>query len=522
MLPIILKYKLRQIHNTLTHSLRRKKLGWLISIAFIVPYYITLTRTMRLIYYGVYDSFGWQATARLVSVNLAMIFFFVLVSTASLTLYRMFQSRDLPLLMSLPARDRSLFLAKLSESLTDAGRNMILPFPVCLAFIAVISRTGSPLAVVIFLIGWTGVMLQLTGLSIIAALILGRLIAASRWAVLLRIIAVAAALTFLLIFLGYVHRADQLDAPSADVRGSAPLARLAPLSILFPTSWLVRLLPHTDSAIWARILYGLGFAAVTIGCPLAAFYLFRRRFRQLWAMTMEVKRRGRQKPVTRHPSRVTGTMGNTRTVMFKEARVMWREPHIWIGLTMPLVLFPLFIFFMKAESLSARAAYIIVVSLLTTTSYSLSCIGREGRSFPLLRSLPMRMSVVLRAKFSLGCAVNLTVTLAFVIALYLARRSYLSQIWHSVLIAVITSIYFSAFGTALAALFPKFDFTNPMRAASLPGLLALYLMAFLFGATFIGTVVAEWYLTPLFMILWAGIALILMKVGQERLERIDI
>jgi len=134
----------------------------------------------------------------------------------------------------------------------------------------------------------------------------------------------------------------------------------------------------------------------------------------------------------------------------------------------------------------------------------------------------MRMSVVLRAKFSLGCAVNLTVTLAFVIALYLARRSYLSQIWHSVLIAVITSIYFSAFGTALAALFPKFDFTNPMRAASLPGLLALYLMAFLFGATFIGTVAAEWYLTPLFMILWAGIALILMKVGQERLERIDI
>jgi predicted permease len=365
-------------------------------------------------------------------------------------------------------------------------------------------------------------MLQLTGLSIIVALILGKLIAASRWAVLLRIIAVVAALTFLLIFMGYVHRADQLDAPSVHARGAAPLARFAPLSVFFPTSWLMRLLPHTDSAIWTRLLYGTGFAVVTIGCPAAAFHLFRRRFRQLWAMTMEVKRRGRQKPVTRHASRVTGTMGNTRTVMLKEARVMWREPHMWIGLTMPLVLFPLFIFFMKAEALSTQVVYIIVVSLLTTTSYSLSCIGREGRSFPLLRSLPMRMSVVLRAKFSLGCAVNLTVTLAFVIALYLARRLYLNQMWLSVLIAVITSVYFSAFGTALAALFPKFDFTNPMRAASLPGLLMLYLMAFLFGITFVGTITAGWYFTPLVMIPWAGIALMLMRAGQERLERIDI
>jgi hypothetical protein len=531
MLPTILEYKLRQIYNTLTRGSRQKKLGWLISIAFIVPYYIVFTRSMRLRYGGSHDGSEWYATAQL---DLAMVFFFVLVSTAALTLYRMFQAKDLPLLMSLPARDRSLFWAKLTESLTDAGRSMVLPFPVCLAFVSVlISRTSSPFAATIFLMGWAGVMLQLAGLSVIVALALGRAIAASRWAALLRIVAVVAALAFLLIFMSYANRAE-LGVSSVGARGVEEVRGQAgtwergiggvPLSLLCPTSWLVGLLPHVGSAVWARLLYGFGFMAITIGCPTAAYRLFRSRFRHVWTMTTEIKRRGTRKRIKRNASLVMGVMGamgNTRAVILKETRVMWREPHIWIGLVIPLVLFPVFILF-RAQASGIHEVYIIVVSLLTTTSYSLSCIGREGHSFPLLRSLPMRMSVVLRAKFSLGCAVNLTVTLVFVIALYLARRLHLNQMCHNVLTAVIVSIYLSAFGTALAALFPKFDFTNPMRAASLPGLFMLYLIVFLFGVTFIGTISVGWYFTPLVLIPWAGIALILMKVGQERLERMDI
>jgi predicted permease len=519
----ILKYKLRQAYNTLTRSPRQKKLGWLISIAFIVPYYTMLTRTMRLIYSGLHRSSGWQSVALLANVNLAMIFFFVLVSTCALTLYRMFRAKDLPLLMSLPVQDKSLFLAKLAESLTDAGRSMILPFPVCLAFVSVVSGIISPFAATIFLVGWAGVMLQLASFSIIAALALGRIIAASRWAALLKVVAVVAAIAFLLIFMSYVHIAD-FGISSAALQGTTPLAKFAPLSTFFPTSWLVKSLPQTDSAIWIRLLYGLAFAAATAGCPILAFQLFKGKFRHVWMMSTEVKRR---RPLVSAPDRSgqarkpVHIRGSVRAVMLKEARVMQREPHTWIGLTIPLVLFPVFIFF-RAQGVGTQAVYVIVVSLLTAASYSLSCMGREGRSFSLLRSLPMRMWVVLRAKLFLGCAVNLVVTLTFAIALYLTRRSSLSQMWQNVLIAAIASVYLSAFGTALAALFPKFDFTNPMRAASLPGILSLYLIALLFGVTFIGIISAGWYLAPLVLVPWAGIALMLMKAGQERLEKMDI
>ena len=40
--------------------------------------------------------------------------------------------------------------------------------------------------------------------------------------------------------------------------------------------------------------------------------------------------------------------------------------------------------------------------------------------------------------------------------------------------------------------------------------------------SFIGTMAARWYFTPLVLIPWAGFALILMKVAGERMERMDI
>ena len=509
-MPTVLKYRLRQTYNTLTRSSRQKKLGWLISIAFIAPYYAMVMKSMQMMYSGLYSDHGWQAVVRLTSIQLAMAFFFVLVSTAALTSYRMFQAKDLPLLISLPTRSGSLFLTKLFDTLADTCRGMILPFPICIAFARIISKVISPFAAAAFIIGWIFILLQLACLSVIIALILGRIIAAGRWLGLLRIVAVVAAVIFLLIFMGHV------------LQDAMPLRWLDRFSIFFPTSWLIGILPYEGSAIWLCFLYGVGFIAITIGFSTAAFWFFRRRFHRFWMLAMETKRRSTQKFITRRASRSTHAMGSTRALILKEARVVFREPHTWIGLLIPLVMFPIFIFLRGYEQ-GTQLVFIIIVSLLSSASYSLSCIGREGRSFPLLRSMPIRMSVLLQAKLCLGWAINFAVTLVFVLALYLAQLSQPGQMWRNMLVACIVSTYFPAFGTALAGLFPKFDFTNPMKAASLPGLLMLYLIALLFGVTFIGIGSIRWYLVPpLALVPWAGIALILMKISRVRLEKMDV
>ena len=509
MLPTVLKYRLRQTYNTFIRSSRQKKLGWLISIAFIVPYYSMVISSMRLMY-GEISISGWQSVAHLASIHLAMAFFFVLISTAALTSYRMFQARDLSLLMSLPTRGGSLFMAKLFETLSDTFRGMILPFPICIALALVISKTISPLVAVAFIVGWIFVMFQLACLSVIIAIIFGRIIVASRWVGMLRIIAVFAAVAFLMIFMGYVLR-DNLNP-----------GQLVPFARFFPTSWLLGALPHEDSSIWSSLMNGFGFLAMTVACPAIAFWFFRGKFRRLWMLAMETKRRGAKKSVTRQASRATRSMGSTRALILKEARVVFREPHTWVGLLIPLIIFPVFVILRETEPAS-QPVFIILVSLLSAASYSLSCIGREGRSFPLLRSMPIRMSVLLRAKLGLGCAMNLAVAFVFVIALYLFQGRQASQLWRNAIIAVIASVYLSTFGTALAGLFPRFDFTSPMRASSLPGLLMLYLIALLFGATFIGVMSIKWYLVPpLALAPWAGVALILMKASWSRLEKMDV
>ncbi len=86
MFPIILKYRLRQTYNTLTRSPRQKRLGWLISIAFIALYYMTLTPSMSHTYRGIYSSSGWQPMAERVSAHLAMVFFLERVDGKALDL----------------------------------------------------------------------------------------------------------------------------------------------------------------------------------------------------------------------------------------------------------------------------------------------------------------------------------------------------------------------------------------------------------------------------------------------------
>jgi len=509
MLPTVLKYRLRQTYNTFIRSPRKKKLGWLLSIAFIAPYYVMVISAMRTVYGQISDS-GWQAVARQAEVHLAMAFFFVLISTAALTSYRMFQAKDIPLLMSLPMQSSSLFLVKLSDTLSDTFRGMILPFPICVALATVIGKIISPFAAVAFVLGWIFVMLQLACLSIIIALILGRIIAKARWVGLLRIVAVFAAIAFLMLFMGYF------------TRDSLPLERLNSISAFSPTSWLVRMLPHENCVIWRCLIYGFGFAGMTIVCPAAAFWFLKRRFHRFWMLSVETKRRSAQKSVTRRASRTNRSMGSTRALMLKEARVVFREPHTWVGLLIPLIIFPIFVFLRGSEP-GMNSMFIILVSLLSSASYSLSCIGREGRSFPMLRSMPIRMSVLLRAKLYLGCAINLAVTLVFVLALYLAQGRQSSQLLQNALLALIASVYMSTFGTALAGLFPKFDFTSPMKAASLPGLLLLYLLSLLFGITLIGVISFRWYLAPpLALAPWAVIALVFMRISRNRLEKMDV
>ena len=85
-----------------------------------------------------------------------------------------------------------------------------------------------------------------------------------------------------------------------------------------------------------------------------------------------------------------------------------------IGLLVPLIMTPVFLLF-RDQDPKTRILYIAIISLVGAAAYTLSSIGREGRSFALLRSLPIKVSVILRAKFVISFTVNFLVTFFFVV-----------------------------------------------------------------------------------------------------------
>ena len=513
MLQTILKCKLRQFYNNLTHSSLQRKLERLI-ILLLVPYFITFTRTMIRIYEGTYESLGWQAMTKIVGANLSVVSVFIFVSSLVLTMYKLFQSSDLPFLLSLPIGNRPLFGLKLLETIEDMGRSVILPLPLLIAFSYVIAKAGYGIYVATFFLGFIGLLFQLASLSVIIALVTGKIVSKTRLATLAKGIAIVSALVILMIFMRYFQSSGN-DITRFTIIGMGSNSFIISL---FPASWLISTIPYGDSDISLVLTYALCFVLLTAILLIASYILFKQRFYKTW---MEVTEVGQRKKTQRVKTRDFKLKGLTQTFMLKEVRTIKRDNQLIIGLLVPVIMFPVFVLFKDQDS-KTQILYIAIISLINTAAYALSSIGREGRSFALLRSLPIKVSVILRAKLILGFTTNFILTIAFVILLLILQRIPLDQLWRSLLVTVTVSLYLSGIGMGLSALFPKFDFSNPMKAVLAPGIYAYYFITVLFVGTLVLITYFQWFFTLIVMTFWAVVATVLFKLGQKRLEKMDV
>jgi ABC-2 type transport system permease protein len=394
------------------------------------------------------------------------------------------------------------------------GRSVILPLPLLIAFSYVIVKAGSGIFVITFLIGFVGIMFQITSLSMIIALVTGKITSKTRLASLARGIAIVSAIVILMIFVRYFQIAGN-DITNLPVWGMGSKSKILKL---LPSSWLINTIPYGDSNISMVLIYALCFILLTAILLIVTYILFNQRFHSIWMEVIEVAQIRKTQRIKAREYRFNGL---TETFILKEIRTIMRDTQLIIGLLVPVIMFPVFILF-KDQDPKTQVLYIAIISLVSTAAYTLSSIGREGRSFALLRSLPIKISVILIAKFVLSFTVNCLVTLVFVVLVSVTQRNSLEQLWHNALIAVIVSLYLSSIGMGLSALFPKFDFTNPMKAVLVPGIYTFYLITILVVGTLVLVTYVQWFFTLIAMSFWAVIAVILFKLGQRKLEKMDV
>ncbi len=512
MLQTILKYKSRQIYNSFAHVSTSKKMEWLIPLV-LIPYFVTLIKAMNYIYKSAYESSGWQKLMSIAIGNMAVICFFVFISTFVLTLYRLSKSKDIPLYMSLPISNRSLFGVKIIEACEDTLRSALLPLPVIIAFSSVLFKINLSTYAIIFIIGWLFALFQIANLSLAFSLIIGKFVSKPKWSYLLRVIAVLSALAIILIFMRYYQDTDSnvSTIPFIDLKSGISAFNI------FPIVWLIKFIPFDGVLQSIQIFYVLGFALFTVFLTISTYYLFKFRFQKLWMEASEISQNKKQQYIKSNNYQQKGSF---IAFLQKEIVVIKRDPHLLIGLIVPLIMFPAFTLF-KDNQPQTQVLYITLISFLGSVAYTLSCIGREAKVLALLRSLPVRMSLILRVKFSLSLILNLGVTIAFILIFSLTRRLSLELLFRNLLIGCASSAFFSSLGVALASIYPKLDYTNPMRAIKTAGLYLFYIIAMTFIATMMITTYGNWILMLLAIIFWGIIAVFLLRLGAKKLESMD-
>ncbi len=509
MLITIFKYKFRQIYNSLVHSTIQRKMEWIIPLL-LIPYFITLTKTMVSLYGKAFDSFGWQGLKVIIGTNSVMIFVFVFISTLALTIYRLFQSDDVRFLISLPINKGSLFGLKLLESVEDTVRNMILPFPVIIAFSYMIAKITSALWIVVILFGWLAIIIQISTISMIIALILGKITSKNKWATMSKIVALASALMLLIIFMRY------FQSESQDMIYAGP-EKFRYLFSFLPVYWLVDIVAYGENDLSRSISLSIVFVILTVILVALAYLFFVTRFYKVVLEAVEVEKRKKAQRVKSVDYKRRSELGS---FILKELLTIKREPQMIIRLIIPLIMFPAFVL-IKDRDLKTQIIYIALIALISTGTYGLTSIGREGKTFALLRSMPIKMSMIMWSKFLLNLCLNLIMTFAFTTFSLVMKKFESVSLIRVFIFAFVISVFISAIGLGLSALFPKFDWSNPTRAVSVAGFLGFYFVTMFFVITLVLISYSHWYFNVLGVIVWTIISITLIKMGKKKLERLD-
>ncbi|MDH5508237.1 MAG: hypothetical protein OEZ02_13525 [Anaerolineae bacterium] len=311
----------------------------------------------------------------------------VLVMSAALgvgdIMHQLYLASDLELLMVAPVSNRTIFLVKLYQ----CSRATVIPaFLLGALLLAVGVARQAALIYFVLVLG-----LILMGMILATALVMGIVILLARLLPPQRVrwlMAVSLALLPLALLLGQQSLIKWVMAQSE------LLTRLS-------TAFL-------DIGRLAGIVAGFGAAA--LGVMFASYQIFNKAFYGGWNRLHVVPGRpAAKRPAARRSAWLVQWSrplpAPLRSIVFKEWLVLWRDPRRLIGSLMTPLLMIVFVWpFYRLNVMLRPLVFwlLLVYGLLFQMNAmidALTAVGREGRQIALLRSLPVSMKVVLRAKF---------------------------------------------------------------------------------------------------------------------------
>lgn len=450
-----------------------------------------------LIYFQKVEDIGDILASKLLSMILLTFFSLLVFSSILTSLSKLYLSKDLPLIHSLPVPREKVFLARWIESTLDSSWMVIVySIPIFIAY-GIVYQAGpffyADTALILF-----PLCIIASALSALMVLIAVIILPANRIRSIFMFLGLAVLIILYLTF--RLLRPERLVDPETFASVLVYIKTLrTPASPFLPSTWALdslkaALFRHSADALF-QVALSLSCAAflIFVGIGVARAIYFRGFSKTQEAMVRLFKTKRNNDHIF-----LSFLSGPVRAFVIKEIKTFWRDQTQWSQVFLVGALIVIYVYNFSALPLDkapiktvylqnlfsflnmALAAFVLTA---ITARFAFPSVSIEGNSFWIVRSAPLPIRTFLWIKFF----IYLFPLLILVEILIVATNLLLDVTPFMMYLSVITLLFITpgviAMGIGLGAAYPDFTSENPAQTAtSFGGMVLMILSAAYIGA----------------------------------------
>ena len=443
-----------------------------------------------------------------------IVFIFIIFTGIATSLYILYLSKDLELLLSLPIKYRTVFIYKYIEALIANSYLFfiaIMPFLIAYGITSRLPLVYYPSMIIVFIF----VVSIPTSLGVLIGMAAVRLINPNRAK---EILAFIGGLFGLLIWLSSQlmarfgeNLAPQLKSMSVeDIRQYITAVFSKPFLKFFPSTWGSNTLFYLHDGNYKQ--FGLNFVLITATSVLLIFLcivISQRIYYIGWSNSSQVAARAGFKRVRAEKDQRTredGKYGRSifsgvNYIIVKDLKVIFRDARRLLNIFLPLFMFTFLFFWTFSRNIDERGDiafflplkiliflfFPLIVSGFVNQNISGNSIGGEGLQFWILKISPVHTKKILRTKIILSSILTALCGSIIMVIFYFVYKPGLGYLIFGLILIILFSWGDSVIGTSIGTFFPVFkpsQSSNRNNISFIGGMLnlVLFLIYILFFA----------------------------------------
>lgn len=491
MLGLLLKnqFKIFFAHVRGGRLLKKKSTLFSLVAVAVLPLLIINQTTDMFYAWLLMPNLGAAFLVRFVSTSLLGVMVLLILTGLPGVMHHFFLAPDVPLLQTLPIRERDMFAAKLVQStMNNAGMFFAIGLPLLISM--AIAFDVSPLIYVWILLGSILFILIPTALSALLTFSLARLFSIKKMR---RASTLILGLFLILAWVGFQFlRLARLDPTMGEFEADtaanvATFMQRLDISI-FPSDWLVGSIYSAIQNSWSSFALNVVFL---VGSALVMTIIV-----VLWRIRLQnydIHLEGTSKPLAGKNANNVRASSVWQAIIIKDHHLMMRDTRFFQSSLLLLAMLLLAPFFTSVESVNSGetlaflVAYtpVIILSLIVSSTLARQSLPLERLSFSLLRSAPLSIEQIVNAKWLRIFLMVLPVALLSVLTT--ALKSGTATILMPMLVVHAGLVLCGAsLGLVAAAVSTHFDWTDPRYMGNPATVYLFSFIVLLIGAVGIG------------------------------------